>query len=56
MYNNFLIFIYFVPFFYCVYLSLINKENLYEKQLVWYYIVLYIPVFITYYLCKYKLK
>lgn len=47
-----LIIIYFLPFFYCLYLTFTKNDNLYEKQLVWYYITVFIPAFLVYYLVK----
>ena len=47
-----LILLYFLPFFYCLYLVFVKEDNLYEKQLVWYYVVSFIPAFLTYRLVK----
>ena len=40
--------LYFVPFLYCLYLSCSDGKRLYEKQLVWLYIVMCLPILLTY--------
>lgn len=51
-----IMFLYFLPFLYCIYLSIQKQDNLYEKQLVWYYIIVFIPAFLTFYFVKNKIK
>lgn len=42
--------VYASPFIYCLFLSMQNGERLYERQLVWYSVVLFAPVLVTYHL------
>ena len=56
LYFGFLL--YFLPFFYTLY-KLSNHENdklkiIYRKQIIWYYICVFVPLLLCYYFIKHK--
>lgn len=48
-----IIFIFFLPLFYSIYLLIHSpgdRNELYRKQIVWYYICVFVPIIICYYI------
>jgi hypothetical protein len=61
MSKNFLFFgilLYFLPFFFTIYKLSINEDDkikiIYRKQIIWYYICIFLPLLLCYYFIKNK--